>query len=74
MDRIKKKEKRDRQKSVRIELRHKIHQKGSLSLMNSITQDTVILIKDAIGMDNITDYLSLYGYLDDALNKINENI
>lgn len=36
--------------------------------------DTVILIKDAIGMDNITDYLSLYGYLDDALNKINENI
>ena len=42
--------------------------------MNSITQDTVILIKDAIGMDNITDYLSLYGYLDDALNKINENI
>lgn len=42
--------------------------------MNSITQDTVILIKDTIGMDNITDYLSLYGYWDDALNKINENI
>lgn len=36
--------------------------------------DTVILIKDAIGMDNINDYLSLYGYLNDALNRINENI
>lgn len=31
-------------------------------------------INDAIGMDNITNYLSLYGYLDDVLNKINMNI
>ena len=39
MDKIKKKEKRDRQKSDRIKLPTNTNQKGSLSLMNSITQD-----------------------------------
>ena len=47
---------------------------ANIVLNNKKINKKIDKINDAIGMDNITNYLSLYGYLDDVLNKINMNI